>query len=154
MISTSHTWLSNTLLWFLPRTRARFRYSLPHMFLPSMPVPHVSRRSVTRIGDGAFLNCKKLLEINLCEGVLSIGRQAFQGCTAISTIRVPHSVTEIGGFILRLDASASIWALCLCLLARLERCRHPLHVTFNHLRFDAGKAGSVEKRACDCGITK
>jgi len=53
--------------------------------------------SVTAISENAFYNCIKLEEVELCEGLLSIGRQAFYGCSSLKQqIRIPSTVTNIG----------------------------------------------------------
>ena len=42
--------------------------------------------SVTRISGEAFVDCIKLVEVELCEGLLEIGMGAFRGCNALKTI--------------------------------------------------------------------
>ena len=50
--------------------------------------------SVTTI-TGAFYNCKSLKTVSLPEGVQTIGREAFGGCSALTEITVPRSVSSI-----------------------------------------------------------
>jgi len=53
--------------------------------------------SVTAISANAFNNCIKLKEIELCEGLLSIGYQAFHQCSSLKQhICIPSTVTNIG----------------------------------------------------------
>lgn len=52
--------------------------------------------SVTKIGDWAFYDCINLTEINIPDSVIEIGNGAFNGCTNLKKITIPDSVTEIG----------------------------------------------------------
>ncbi len=49
------------------------------------------------IGDGAFVGCSKLSQMPLNEGLVRIGEYAFQN-TALTSIRIPSSVTEINEY--------------------------------------------------------
>ena len=49
---------------------------------------------VTSIEKYAFYNCNKVKSIIIEEGVSEIGERAFEGCTGISTIVVPNSVSS------------------------------------------------------------
>ena len=51
--------------------------------------------SVTEIGISAFANCSHLSYIK-APGILTIGQQAFSGCTALKTWNLPDQLTEIG----------------------------------------------------------
>ena len=52
--------------------------------------------SVTRISGEAFVDCIKLVEVELCEGLLlEIGMGAFRGCNALKTINIPSTVRVI-----------------------------------------------------------
>ena len=46
--------------------------------------------------SATFKNCKHLREINLPDGVTSIGNNAFQGCTNLALTVLPDGVTSIG----------------------------------------------------------
>ena len=52
--------------------------------------------SVTRIGQAAFQNCKRLLSVRIPNSVVSVGQNAFQGCSGMTSITIPNSVTSIG----------------------------------------------------------
>ena len=52
--------------------------------------------SVTKIGIGAFADCKSLTSITIPNSVTEIGDEAFSGCEALTSITIPNSVTEIG----------------------------------------------------------
>lgn len=54
--------------------------------------------SVTEIGDYAFYQCEKLIEINIPNSVNIIGQNAFGWCENLSSINIPNSVTTIKQF--------------------------------------------------------
>ena len=43
---------------------------------------------VTAIGDGAFKNNKKLKKITISKNVVTIGKEAFKGCSNLKNIRI------------------------------------------------------------------
>lgn len=51
--------------------------------------------TVTAIGDGAFVGCTGMSEIEIPDTVRSIGMNAFAGCTSLKKIAIPENVTEI-----------------------------------------------------------
>ena len=53
--------------------------------------------SVTRIGGNAFQNCSALTSVTIPNSVTSIGGNAFQNCSALTSITIPNSVTSIEG---------------------------------------------------------
>lgn len=56
------------------------------------------------IGDGAFNNCSKLKNINLTEGITSIGSDAFNSC-ALEKLTVPATVKTLGNSALANNAA-------------------------------------------------
>ncbi len=52
--------------------------------------------SVVAIDDKAFADCSELAEVNLGNGVKTIGNSAFEKCVAIEKIIIPAQVTSIG----------------------------------------------------------
>ena len=52
---------------------------------------------VTSIGIQAFDGCTNLTSITIPDGVSSIGAGAFSGCTSLTSITIPDGVTSIGG---------------------------------------------------------
>jgi hypothetical protein len=52
---------------------------------------------VTLIGGNAFYGCTGLTNITIPNSVTSIGGSAFYGCTNLSSITIPDSVSSIGG---------------------------------------------------------
>ena len=51
---------------------------------------------MTEIGSEAFAGCTALSSITIPESVTSIRSYTFSGCTSLSNITIPESVTEIG----------------------------------------------------------
>ena len=51
--------------------------------------------SVTRIGNGAFNDCRNLTSVEIQQGVTSIGGRAFGYCSSLTSIVIPDSVTNI-----------------------------------------------------------
>ena len=52
--------------------------------------------SVTSIGDQAFDNCSSLTSITIPNSVTSIGYAAFRNCYSLTSVTIPNSVTSIG----------------------------------------------------------
>ncbi len=52
--------------------------------------------SVTSIGDNAFDNCSGLTSVTIPNSVTSIGEYAFLGCSGLTSVTIPNSVTSIG----------------------------------------------------------
>ena len=53
---------------------------------------------VNSIGNFAFYNGSSLTSITIPDGVTSIGSYAFQGCSSLTSIAIPSSVTSIGNY--------------------------------------------------------
>lgn len=51
---------------------------------------------VTRIGDGAFINCIKLKRVNIPESVTTIGYAAFALCISLENVVIPDNISIIG----------------------------------------------------------
>lgn len=54
--------------------------------------------SVTSIGDEAFEYCSGLTSVTIGNSVTSIGHHAFSGCSGLTSIIIPNSVTIIGHY--------------------------------------------------------
>lgn len=59
---------------------------------------HSGDGNAGKIGNGAFLYCKKLKSIIIPDGVTSIGVRAFAGCSALEGVIIPDGVISIGDF--------------------------------------------------------
>lgn len=58
----------------------------------------VTMNNVISIGEAAFSGCTSLSGINIPSTVTEIGRSAFEQCTALTSVDIPSSVTKIGAF--------------------------------------------------------
>ena len=54
--------------------------------------------SVTSIGDDAFQDCSGLTSVTIPNSVTSIGYAAFSGCSGLTSVTIPNSVTSIGKY--------------------------------------------------------
>ena len=59
--------------------------------LTSVTIPD----SVTTIGESAFSSCSVLGNVTLPDGVLTLGDGAFESCTALQTVTLPDSLEKI-----------------------------------------------------------
>ena len=76
-----------------------FEYMGGDMVVPDDVVVHARLHpSVTVIPEKAFRSRHKLEEINLCEGLIEIGNDAFLGCRALRHVNIPSTVKTIGSF--------------------------------------------------------
>ena len=57
----------------------------------SITVPN----NVTSIGDGAFLGCSQVTDVDIPSAVTRIGIQAFDGCTSLTSITIPNGASLI-----------------------------------------------------------
>ena len=55
----------------------------------------IEGKSVTSIGESAFINCKNLTSITIPNSVTKIGMTAFLGCSNLTGVTLPNGLTEI-----------------------------------------------------------
>ncbi len=53
---------------------------------------------ITTIGDQAFQGCTQITSVIIPAGVTKIGGHAFDGCSSLTTVVIPDSVTKIQGY--------------------------------------------------------
>ncbi len=56
----------------------------------------IGGKTVSRIGEEAFMGCGDLTGVMIPDSVVRIGAHAFNDCASLSEIEIPSSVTEIG----------------------------------------------------------
>ena len=64
--------------------------------IPSSVTYNGIKYSVTSIGSNAFQNCSALTSITIPNSVTSIGDWAFYHCSGLTSVTIPNSVTSIG----------------------------------------------------------
>ena len=64
--------------------------------IPSTVTYNGTTYSVTSIGYNAFEGCSGLTSVTIGNSVASIGYSAFNGCRGLTSVTIPNSVTSIG----------------------------------------------------------
>ena len=83
-------------------TYSYFSYEHRYDYIGSVVIPESvtyknTTYSVTSIGDDAFNNCTGLTSVAIPNSVTSIGYGAFDDCSGLTSVTIPNSVTSIGG---------------------------------------------------------
>ena len=66
--------------------------------IPSTVTYNGTTYSVTSIGDEAFESCSGLTSVTIGNSVTSIGGGAFESCSGLTSVTIPNSVTSIGEY--------------------------------------------------------
>ena len=57
------------------------------------------QEGVTSIGNYAFYDCRNLTSIEIPNSITYIGDYAFHGCTSLASVTIPESVTSMGRYV-------------------------------------------------------
>ena len=76
-------------------------YTNLSVFIKEINIPN----GITSIGDYAFKNCSNLTSVSIPNSVTSIGDGVFSSCSSLTSITIPDSVTSIGFYVFS-DCSA------------------------------------------------
>ena len=68
------------------------------LYCTTMTTVTFAGTNLTELSDGAFQSCSSLENIQLPEGLLTIGTSAFAGCSRLNAISLPATLTEIRGY--------------------------------------------------------
>ena len=67
-------------------------------FCARYALKEIDLSNVIEIGGSAFNGCTSLTSVTIPESVTSIGEYAFCGCTSLTSVTIPESVTSIGEY--------------------------------------------------------
>lgn len=69
---------------------------LTSVVIPEKVVYQGTTYSVIWINGAAFQGCSSLTSVTIPNSVTKIGQQAFYGCSSLTSINIPNSVTDVG----------------------------------------------------------
>ena len=69
------------------------------VILPSTVTHEGHEYTVAKIGDNAFSGCSGLTSLTIPSSVTSIGNYAFSGCSSLTSLTIPSNVTSIGNYV-------------------------------------------------------
>ncbi len=76
-------------------------YYAHHLFMDGSEITQLEiPNGVTSIGNYAFYKCTDFTSVTIPISVTSIGVRAFSGCSGLTTITIPNSITKIGNYAL------------------------------------------------------
>lgn len=71
--------------------------SMPIDFARNLDITKIEiPKHITKIADSAFKNCTKLIDINLHDGITSIGHDSFNSCEGLTKLIIPDNVVFVG----------------------------------------------------------
>ena len=82
----------------IPSLAISYVYNYNNYYVDNYNLKEVVITSGESIGDNAFYGCSSLTSITIPDSVTSIGDFAFDGCTSLTSITIPDSVTSIGDY--------------------------------------------------------
>ncbi|MDE5869649.1 MAG: leucine-rich repeat domain-containing protein [Muribaculaceae bacterium] len=118
----------------------------------STPLAEISLSDVKELGEGAFQNCAKLRKADFTAGSFNVIRQhTFSGCTDLSEVSLPASITKIDGYAFEksgiikmvLPAVRSIGKYAFAFCKELEEISFPVGCRMGEGAFYG--AGNIEK---------
>ncbi|WP_316607840.1 leucine-rich repeat domain-containing protein [uncultured Ruminococcus sp.] len=86
-----------SIIGYAPKGNYTWTNQIGFSYFPYLEkVSFINCLKITSIGQNAFQNCSSLSTINLPDSITSIGQSAFQNCSSLSTINLPDSIVLIG----------------------------------------------------------
>ena len=67
-----------------------------HVVIPEIVTYNSTTYRVISIGDFAFDGCSGLTSVTIPNSVTTIGSQSFDGCSGLTSVTIPNSVTSVG----------------------------------------------------------
>ncbi len=91
---SSYTGATSTQQYYL---NSRGDINSAYYFIPTS-LTKVTITDASDIYYGAFYNCSNITEINLNDGLKTVGDYAFYGCSKLDTFKLPSSLTSLGAY--------------------------------------------------------
>ena len=74
----------------------RYMSTVPVLSYNRLPIKDiVIPNTISKVDDGAFIDCNELTQVEFEEGTDMIGTWAFKGCSELENIKLPNTLTHI-----------------------------------------------------------
>ena len=87
-----------SIIGYAPKGNYTWTNQIGFSYFPYLEkVSFINCLKITSIGQNAFQNCSSLSTINLPDSIVLIGTEAFHDCSSLTTINLPNSIVSISG---------------------------------------------------------